>query len=132
MFRLACVCCFLLLGAFSVQAVPVNPSSPDGIAALYWVNQQCWILTTTGHMWIVDVSSGTPVCTSGDAEPGLPIPVAEIKDWSWGIMMSRDGLIWYYAGPGETASWHSAAIPCLEAPIPTENKTFGGIKEKYR
>jgi len=127
--------CFLLVSWASVtQAVPVNPNSPDGIAALHYrifdPSVDPWgyyILTTSGDVWVVTMAAdGTVVCSSFEA--GIPVPLSEIKDWSFDGLITYDNQFWIYDRYG---NWHGGPISCLQSPIPTENGTWGGVKGKY-
>ena len=134
MLRIITVTLFVVvLSSAYVSAVPVDPTAPDGIAALYLADGQYYLLKTNGDMWIFKVVSGVVTCISGNTEegPGLPVPLSQIRDWTWMRVITWDNRLWYWAG-SPVASWHSGIIPCLDSPVPTGNSTFGAIKEKFR
>jgi hypothetical protein len=123
----------LFLWAAVTQAVPVNPNSPDGIAALYYVEFDAlvdawgyYVLTTSGEVWLVRPAPGTITCALYQAE--IPVPLSEIRDWSFNCLITYDNQLWYYDRYG---NWQTGPISCLQTPIPTENKTWGGVKGKY-
>ena len=130
MFRyLLGVCFFLFVGAAVTQAVPVDPNGPNGIAAIQWWDGGCNILMTTGQVSTVYASNEGVVCLSrSDWAP--PVPLSEITDWHALQFITRDNQFWWFDTSSGTG-WHSGNIPCLQLPIPTENKTWGGVKGKY-
>lgn len=124
----------LISGAAS--AVTVNPDAPNGIAAIYF---QQWdggadyvrfveVLGTDGTVWSRGIYNN-----SGPWAPGLslPVPVAEVSNWTPGFFVTHDGR--YHGHDSGGAGWVEVeAPPCAAEPVSGTTQTLGSVKSLYR
>ncbi len=109
-----------------VVAVPVDPDSPDGIAA----NLGLTVLCTDGTVWLSQTSPFTVWVEH--SIPGylpLPVTVAEMRDWLDSVIVTISGDIYLF----ENDQWRLLPeIPCSSG-VPAETDTsFGDLKSMYR
>jgi hypothetical protein len=129
---------FVLCGllAPAANAVPVSPSSPDGVAAVAFAAENIAILMTTGDIYGLHRNAATGIwerCHRSDQGP-LPVPLGEIRDWdpfSYGMRVLTSGLeLWEYQPSG---TWAKVAnvLDCV-GPVQTQPATMGGFKSLFR
>lgn len=117
-----------LLLASTVAAVPVNPSAPDGIAAVWLNDSWCWVLCTDGNVYRMFSTNQTWALI----EDHLPAPVAVMVDWSPYFIRTSAGELWQGEPQLGSDNWQLApAIPCA-APVPTQGNSMGGVKGLFR
>ena len=119
---------FLLL-ATCAGAVPVDPTSPDGIAA----QKGLIVLCVSGEVWQFDQGQQLwrryPLT---GVDPSMPI--AEIADWDFWSLQTHDGTFWYLhtTGSDPQAEWLVLPpFPC-QGPIGSESSSLGGVKNMFR
>ncbi len=81
---------FLLFATWA-GAVPVNPYSPDGIAA----RDGLTVLCVMGEMWSFDTGQRQWTIGLGLTGSNPPMPVTEIAEWGKSWLKTNDGTYWY-------------------------------------
>lgn len=109
----------LIVGA--AHAVPVDPNSPDGIAAFY----NAAVLSTYGLVYNYDNGSDSWL-PWGEDDP-LPVSVSEIRDWWWHSFRTYDNRFFMFDG-----DWVEVPFPPIEGPIQSESETLGSVKQMFR
>lgn len=135
--RLIAQLLFTSLGGAAI-AVPVNPHSPDGVAAIANRDQNIDVLMTTGEIWTIhlDVNTGIWACLPDPSVVGLPpIPMETIREWDTTHVPIRvittNWDLWLWGGPGEGHWVRAGAFDCLGA-VTNEPSSMGDLKSLFR
>lgn len=118
-----------LATAISAAAVPVDPSNASGAAAVIGPDAigSPYVLATTGDVYRLDNQAWAWV---HDPYFDVPIPVAEIQDWTPSFIVATNGT-WWYRRPGAGEVWE--IVPTLPfPPVATNTRTLGDVKKGYR
>ena len=111
-------------------AAPVNPNSPDGVAAVHYNDAWMYALCTDGRVFLLQAPSQSQAWQL--IEDHLPVPVAEMAEWSLYFIRTTGGAIWRGDPQLGSDNWTLApAIPC-EAPVPAQGHSLGGVKGLFR
>lgn len=120
-----------LLFVSTAAAVPVNPTSPDGVAAIYADGNTLFALDTNGQSWklvMANLTGWLPTSSSG-----LPngVTIGEVADWTVNYITLKDGARWQYNLDPDLMRW--VPVPPLpSAPIPAHSSSLGGVKSLFR
>lgn len=141
--------CILALVVVSCSAavalgVPVDPNNPNGIVAI--VGNAGWptILCADGAPYIMQIAveSGRVDRVYWDSpstnETGpVPVPIADILDWTPRLLQTRSGTIYVYDGNNE--AWYDVSpgatvelAPCQELPIGISPTSLGALRSMFR
>ncbi len=115
----------LLIIACSALAVPVNPDSPNGVAATLIGGQTIWVLCANGaeYVWSWNDTEWTFI---GD---NLPVPVDQIAEWSRYIIITVDGQM--YGGDSASGWTQLPTVPCLDT-VAQDTQDLGNLKARFR
>jgi hypothetical protein len=119
----------LLLGSMGpVMAAPVNLNAPDGIAARQIEVNSMIALCTDGKVY--SINTYNPVWTYlGD---DLPVPIAEIADWTLNFIKTHDGAVWMGNPHPTDSEWQLVPpLPCSSV-VPESRSAYGEIKSMFR
>jgi hypothetical protein len=112
------------IGSESAQAqaprAAITPSSPSTgiIVGVDWAG---YVLDQLGQVWYMHNG-----CWERRTEADPPVPVSEIKLWSYYTVVTNDDTVWaHHGGPWEQCG------PWPGGPVPTSPDTWGGVKGKY-
>jgi len=114
------------IGSESVQAqaprAAITPSSPSTgiIVGVDWAG---FVLDYLGQVWYMRYG-----CWERRPQADPPVPVSEIKLWSYYTIVTNDDSVWELRG-GDSV-WEQCG-PWPGGPIPTSPNTWGGVKSKY-
>ena len=115
----------ILLLATCAGAAPVDPSDPDGVAALVRYGGNAWVLNTNGEVW---------ACGRFEWEHfsqyDIPMPVSEVCEWDHTVLRDCQGQIWSF-GVIEEGEW-TPAFPLPWEPIQEESRSLGDVKSMFR
>lgn len=123
----------LLVLASSANAVPVNPTSVNGVAAIDYIAlnsgsteyRDIYVLGTNGIVCLYKLGFQGP----GWQEIGpVPVPVQDISDWTPRLLVTQTGDVWVL-----NAQWQNIGpAPCASTPVPSDSETMGSVKSLYR
>lgn len=120
------VACLVIASAAS--AVPVNPSAPDGVAAVWLNDAWAWILCTDGQVYRMHSVDQQWTLM----EDHLPVVVASIADWSPYFILSTSGDLWRGESALNNEDWTLApTIPCIGA-VQSQGNSLGAFKSLFR
>ena len=113
----------------AVWAVPVDPSAPDGIAALFAGDGGgLWILRTNGEVWRLGETSTVWERTT-NFRNDVPLPVEQIVDWMPYFLTRVNGERWWLNSIDHT--WGLMPAPPF-APVSAQQKSFGSVKQLFK
>lgn len=118
----------VLLAAGLAQAVPLDPGSPDGVAAKYSSGDQLNVLCTNGEAWIWS-SSTRQWEQPFDGALNPPVLLANIADWNLTSFHDTAGDYWFFNGAD---GWVVAprTPPC--GAVPGAQHSIGELKSLFR
>jgi hypothetical protein len=121
----AVVCAGVLALAVTSSAVPVDPDSPNGIAAFDFQGGVINALCTNGEVWRFN---GGPWERWADFDP--PVPVTEIEDWLLTGFRNTLGEYWWFnEGAG---TWQPVPMPPPCGAVQAQPQSLGSVKEMFK
>jgi len=120
-----------LLFASTATAVPVNPTSPDGVAAIYADGNTLFALDTNGQSWKLVMANLTGWLPTGSS--GLPngVAIGDVADWNVNFLTLNNGARWQYNLDPDLMRW--VPVPPLpSAPVTAHGSSLGGVKVLFR
>ena len=119
---IAAVLCFAVVTAASA---PVDPDSPNGIAASESGSDGVivWFLTTGGEVWCHSPGSGW----EHESYMSPPVPANELALWWPRFCATADGRFFRYEAP----AWVEVPAPAFFT-VPTATESLGAVKRSYR
>jgi hypothetical protein len=127
-FMYVCLGILALVVAFHLGArhgsASIVDHSTTGIVAAYAdeYDDWCWVLMDSGDVWRWNTISGWLHSTNYT----VPVPVSEIKFWSFGIFVTTDNELWR----GEGGVWQNIGSPPA-GPTLTQPTTWSRIKAGF-
>ena len=127
----------ILLFSFPANGVPVNPASPDGVAAIVtdggtWnMDVPIMVLTTEGQ--VRQLHSGNYWVEGYGYPSSLPVELSEVSDWGPRHIRLHSGEHWVF---NYSLEWHKVGagvvpLPC-DPPVGVVKEPLGNVKSLYR
>lgn len=127
------ICIFLLALAIIAApslAVPVNPDPDAGTAAVLMAHGHTFVLCSEGYCYVLEDHGDGTYSWAQDQAGQLPLPLADIADWTPERFLTFDGQLWDWVNEG--VGWVQVDTWPCEQVISADHPGLGAVKDLFR